>query len=212
MRAKRLFLFFAFLISACTSAARTAPQSQIVDVYSTAAAAPWLNKLYDCAAARSLTPRVVDSPFLAQIQIRIGEPDVFASPAYQIGEEEILMVVNRESPIQSLTLAEAQALFAEQGRPSVQVWVYASGEDVQKVFDQFVMSGRSVTSSARLAVNPQQMSDILSAEKNAIGILPRHWKVGTVRDVFSAAAVPVLALIKPEPNEVIMGLITCLQK
>ena len=43
----------------------------------------------------------------------------------------------------------------------MQVWVYSSEDDVQEVFDQFVMAGLSVTSSARVAATPQQMSDTL---------------------------------------------------
>jgi hypothetical protein len=93
----------------------------------------------------------------------------------------------------------------------VQVWVYSSGEDVQEVFDRVVMDGRSVISSARIAVTPQQMSDTLVNELNAVGILPRHWKVGDTREVFSVAIVPVLAITNAEPQGVIQGLIACLQ-
>jgi hypothetical protein len=83
---------------------------------------------------------------------------------------------------------------------------------VQVVFDQFVMEGRSVTPSARLAVNPQQMSDTVVNETDVVGILPRHWKAGAVRDVHLVATVPVLALTKSEPQGAVKELIACLQK
>ena len=111
-----------------------------------------------------------------------------------------------------MTLEEARALVTRAADPSVQVWVYASDEDVQVVFDQFVMEGRSVTPAARLAVNPQQMSDILVKEANAVGILPRQWKVGDVRDVYLVATVPVLAIVQNEAEGVIKELLACLQK
>jgi hypothetical protein len=69
-----------------------------------------------------------------------------------------------------------------------------------------------VTSSARIAVHPQQMSDTLVNEVNTVGVLPRHWKAGDSRDVFTAAKVPVLAITSSEPQGVIQGLISCLQK
>ena len=81
----------------------------------------------------------MDDSSVADIILRVGEPEFLASPAYQIDTEEILIVTHRQSPVQNLTLEEARALFAGQGDPSVQVWVYASEEDVQEVFDQFVM-------------------------------------------------------------------------
>jgi hypothetical protein len=94
----------------------------------------------------------------------------------------------------------------------VQVWIYASEEDVQRVFDQFVMEGRSVTPWARVALNPQQMSDTLANEPNVVGILPRRWKAGDVREVFTIAAVPVLAVTQSEPQGELRQLIGCLQK
>lgn len=56
------------------------------------------------------------------------------------------------------------------------------------------------------------MSDTLVNESNAVGILPRHWKAGDVRDVLSVASVPVLAITESEPQGVIQELIACLQK
>jgi len=65
---------------------------------------------------------------------------------------------------------------------------------------------------AQLAATPQQMSDTLNAEKNAVGILPRHWKAGAARDVFTVAEVPVLAVVSEQPDGAIKSLLTCLQK
>jgi hypothetical protein len=142
----------------------------------------------------------------------VGEPPFLDSPAFQIDTEELLIVTHRQSPIQNLTLEGARALFAGQGDPSVQVWVYASGEDVQEVFDQVVMAGTRVTASAQLAAHPQQMSDTLVSEPNTVGILPRHWKAGDTRDVLTVASVPVLAITNSEPQGPIKELIACLQK
>ena len=204
-----IFLLSSFLLFSCsTSTPQITPQ--IVTVYSTSAAQPWLSDLYACTSSATVISRVDDSSS-AEIVLRVGEPNILASTAYQIDTEEILIVTHRQSPVQNLTLEEARALFAGQGDTAVQVWVYASEEDVQGVFNQFVMEGRAVTSTARLAVNPQQMSDTLVNESYAIGILPRHWKAGDVREVFLVATVPVLAITQSEPEGVIKELVACLQ-
>ena len=132
--------------------------------------------------------------------------------AYQIDTEEILIVAQRQSSVQNLTLDDARALFTGLGDPSVQVWVYASDADVQRVFDQLVMKGGSVSSSVKVAVSPQQMSDTLVNQPNTVGVLPKHWKAGDSRIVFSAGTMPVLALTKSEPAGVVKNLLTCLQK
>ncbi|NOT04838.1 MAG: hypothetical protein HOP27_09605 [Anaerolineales bacterium] len=210
MKQVSIFLLSSFLLISCAPATQTS-QTEIVTVYATSAAQPWLTELYACADDSSVTINLTaDEP---DITLRVGEPGIIVSPIYQIDEEEILIVTNRESPVQNLTLTEAQDLFAL-GDPTglAQVWVYSSDADVQIMFDQLVMKGRSVTSLAGLATNPQQMSDLLNAEKDAVGILPKHWKAGTVREVFSAGIVPVLAITKEEPQEAVKELISCLQK
>lgn len=205
-----LLLLFSFLFYSCSPATPLATP-QVVTVYSTSAAQLWLPQFYECAGSSVVMSRV-DDPSTADIVLRIGEPPFLDSPAYQIDKEEILIVTHPQSPLQNLTLEEARTLFAGQGGSSVQVWVYASGEDVQEVFDQVVMVGRTVTPSARLAVNPQQMSDVLVNESNAVGILPRRWKAGDAREVFSVATVPVLAITDSQPEGMIQQLLACLQK
>jgi hypothetical protein len=198
------------LICSCSTETPQTPL-EVVSVYSTSAATPWLTDLYACAESVATISRA-DDPTAADISLRVGEPEYLTSFAYQIDEEELLIVTHRQSPVQNLTLEEAQNLFAGLGDPSVQVWVYASEEDVFEVFDQFVMKGRSVSSSALVAVNPQQMSDVLNAESNTVGILPQHWKAGNAREVYSAAKVPVLAITQSEPQGAVNQLIGCLQK
>ena len=208
---KKQFFFLvlsSFIVVSCAPATQTS-QTQVVSVYATAAAQPWLTEIYTCTDNSSVILNLAaDDP---DILLRVGEPEIIISPVYQIDEEEILIVTNRESPVQNLTLAQAQDLFA-QGSDSAQVWVYASDADVQIVFDQLVMKGRSVTSFAGLATSPQQMSDRINAEKDAVGILPKHWMAGNVREVFSAGTVPVLAITNEEPQGTVKDLISCLQK
>ena len=208
---KKQFFFLvlsSFIVVSCVPATQIS-QTQVISVYSTSAAQPWLTELYTCADNSSVSLNLTaDEP---DITLRVGEPEIIISPVYQIDEEEILIVTNRESSVQNLTLSEAQELFA-QGDDSAKVWVYASDADVQIVFDQLVMKGRSVTSFAGLATSPQQMSDRINAEKDAVGILPKHWMAGNVREVFSAGTAPVLAITKEEPQGAVKDLIACLQK
>jgi hypothetical protein len=212
MKIQRLLCLFPFLffLAACAPPA-TAATPEVVTVYSTFAAESWLYELYDCAGTSPVLSRVDDAS-TADIELRVGEPKALSTFAYQIDTEEILVVTHRQSPVQNLTVEDARVLFSGQGDPSMQVWVYASEEDVQGVFDQFVMEGRNVSSSAMVAANPQQMSDTLVNEPNTVGILPKHWKVGDSRFVYTIPNIPVLAITQNEPQGVIKDLIACLQK
>lgn len=205
-----VWAFCLLLVSSCATSTPPATP-EVVTVYSTAAAEPWLSELYACAEGSTVLERV-DDPAAAQIALRVGEPAILSSFAYQVDTEELLIVTHRQSPVQNLNLEGARTLFAGLGDPTMQVWVYASDADVQEVFDQVVMEGRVVSLSARIAANPQHMSDTLVNEANTIGILPRHWKVGDSREVFSAGTVPVLVLTGEEPQGLVKDLIGCLQK
>jgi hypothetical protein len=202
--------FILLLSSFIFSCAPVSPStSQIVDVYATASATPFLAELYACADASSVTLNLTsDSP---DISLHLGQPDGWAGSAFQVGVEDILIVASLPSPLPALTLDSARTIFAGLN-PSVQVWAYAPAEETQKVFEQAVMNGRNVTSFARLAASPLQMVEALTADPNAVGLLPRRWMTDGLRELFTAASVPVLALTPSKPEGLIHDLIACMQK
>jgi len=201
----------ALFMVACASTETSPSEPQIINVYASASTRPWTTEIYACTPVGAVV-RVVNDPTSADISLRLGEPEFLSGYIYQIDSEEILVVTHRQSPVQNLTMGEVRELFSGQGDPSVQVWVYASGEDVQRVFEQAVMEGRSATSLARLATSPQHMSDVLVNEINSAGILPYHWKMGDVRDVFTISDIPVLAILTSEPQSATQEVLSCLQK
>jgi len=185
-------------------------ETQVVNIYSSPAAQPWLADVYACVP-QGTSLKVADTPALADLSLHLGDSGLWQGPAFQIGAEDILIITDEQSPIQDLTLEDARALFAGVTDPSIEVWVYASQEDIQITFEQEVMAGRPVTSLARLAVSPRHMSDSMLNTPTAIGILPRRWKTGDVRDVYTIPDVPVLALIKDESQQAVRQLLDCLQ-
>lgn len=215
------------LLVLLTSCSPTPPAAipEAITVQYTAAAQPWLKDLYDCAGVNTVIAELRAANYLEfnhnTMSIRIGEPVFLTAPAYQIGSEEIVTVVNPQNQIGDLAAENVRSIFSgritrwdELGgkKAPVQVWVFASGEDLQQVFDAQVMGRMPVTSHARLAASPQEMINAIAADSNAIGILTRRWMESNVREVFTSASVPVLALTSSEPQGTIQALISCLQK
>ncbi|HNH03777.1 MAG TPA: hypothetical protein PLF18_03470 [Anaerolineales bacterium] len=206
------FLILIFLLASCTPPAKTTTQPQIVTAYSTSAANPWLVDLFSCAESLNTAINIsADSP---NILLRVGEPEPLVSPAYQVGKDELLVIVHQDSPLQDLTLEEVQSLFSAQENSTTQVWVYASDADMQVLFEQAVMEGRIVTSFAKVAVDSQRMLEAVESESNSVGFILR----GSVnsgqayREVYSAGDVPVLALTQVEASGIIRDLISCISK
>jgi len=206
------FLLAVFLLLTACAPVTPSITPQVVKIYTTAAAQPWLTEASNCAAGSSLILSNVLDPAQADIILRVGEPDKLTGTAFQIDREDLLVMTHHESPLQNLSADEARALFAGPGQADVQVWVFGPGEDLQQVFAREIMHGAPVSSLARLAVSPQQMSDAVNAEKNAVGILGRRWKTGTAREVFSLPDLPVLAITSAEPQGAVKEILACLQK
>lgn len=208
------FLAVVLFLAACASAPTDLPAQAappVVSVYASPAAEPWLEEVYACGVETSIVIRLSASESVADIRLRLGEPETLNTPAYQIGTEDILVVTHRESPVQNLTADEARALIS-QGQENVEIWVFASSASAQEIFEREVMLAVKIHPLARLALHPQQMSDTLSNEKNAVGILPRRWKAGTTREVFALTGIPVLAITSGEPQGAVRELIACLQQ
>jgi hypothetical protein len=218
-----LFLPALLFLSACGPASPTPVPASLTVEYSFATAS-WLADLYTCAGTTDLVAeqRAADAfDPQADLTLRLGVPAGLNTPAYQVGNEDLLVVVNKVTPVVSLTVEQAAGLFSgritdwsgiDPGKTGkVQPWVFASGEDVEQLFEQAVLGGSPVSSQARLASTPDEMSRAVAADPNAIGLLPRHWKAGNVTAVLTAAAFPILALTPAQPAAGVAALVTCLQ-
>jgi len=218
-----LLLLTLFLLASCSPTTPIAVPESITIQYS-AAAQPWLSAVFDCAEktpifADQRAVQYFDPP--VDIAIRLGEPEQLRTPAFEIGIEEIVVIVHPQNPVTEIGVTEVRELFtgrirkwSQLGGPdaSVRVWLYASSEDIQQIFEAAVMQGGTVTSLAQLATNPDEVYQAIADDVNAIGILPRSWKAENVQEVYVAATVPVLAIIPSEEQGVTADLLACLQE
>jgi hypothetical protein len=204
-------------LGACVGAP---PQATVgvVDIFATSAAYPWLAAAFDCGPPS--TRLRVSTPDVAEITLRLGAPDGLALPAFQIGLDDLLVVVQPQAGVGTLSSDEAIAIFSGEitnwkdlggSDLAVQVWTFSPTEDVQLVFDRAVMHGRPVSSRARLAVTAQAMSDSVGAVSGSVGLLPRRWKTGNTREALVVSSVPVLAIVRADPQGSVRQLIGCLQ-
>jgi len=212
-------IFLLCLVLASCSPAVPQVTPRLLSIYVSSAAYPRVSELYKCAPP-SIVIGLAD-PATAKLSMRLGEPAPLASPAYQVGTEDILVVTHSQVGVGPLALDDVQRIFSgiitnwkDVGGNDlpVQVWTYAAGEDIQQIFDRMVMSGQPVTSMARLAVSSQAMSDEVGNTPGSIGYLARRWKAGNTREVLNFATVPVLVVARTEPDTESKALIDCLQR
>ena len=224
----QIFVFIiliCLLLPSCNSAPPTVKPEQVTVQY-TAASIPWLMELNSCAGGVVVRTEQVGAEYLdpqfANMFIRIGKPAATTSFVYQIGTEDLLVIVNHKNPISKLSADQVKGLFIGQINnwkaingtdASTQVWVFPASEDIQDVFNQTILQGSPVTSAARMANSPDEMLQALGKNVNAIGIITRRLKAGNITDVFTAASsLPVLAISSSKPQGAVAHILACMQK
>ena len=214
------------LLCACAPENVSAPSTtQVMAVYGTAAAQPWLTKLYDCAAGQSAVLSKVNDPQSAAIVLRLGELQGPATSAFQVGHDTLEVWTNVQNPVTSLSAPQVRQLFSGEIRnwvsiggtdAQVNVWVYAEEDDVQQAFETTSMAGNPITSLARLATSPNEMEQAIADDKDAIGILSgglaSSSPVAGGHSVYTSGSVPVLAITPAEPQGTVKDLLGCMQK
>jgi hypothetical protein len=222
----RSTLFGAILLTASCTPVQSSPTPETFRVQYSHAAKPWLATLTNCAGTSVLTAeaRAADyqDPQSVNMVMRVGQPDNLTNPAWQIGTDDLLVIVNPQNPIASLTERQVRALFTGKIQnwkdinginSPVQVWVFQESEDIQQIFENVVLAGDPVTSLARLANDPQDMSQAISKDTAAIGIITRRSKTETTLEVCTGVSnLPVLAITQAEPQGISAQILACMQK
>jgi hypothetical protein len=212
-------LMLAWIITGCTAAATPTP-TPLIPVHASSATQPWLMDMYPCAEKYGVALEMVD-PAAADITLGLGDSVDLSTPAYQLGNDEILIVTQPQTGVGSLTIDQVRAIYSGQytnwnevggSNLSIEVWTFASGEDIRQIFDQEVLKGLQVLPSARVAVSAQQMSDNVGTNPGAIGFLPRRWKAGNTHETLLLTTTQVMAYTKSEPKDNLEKVLACLQK
>lgn len=223
------------LLTACQPS--VIPQAQatprILVVAVTPALQPLNSVFQDCAAAQGNTGLVaVDTPAQAldlnktPLALRWGAPASASDYAAVLGEEEFVVVVNPQNPLQQITLAELKAIYTGAQRawkgPStpaeVHPWALPGGDDVEAIFDAAILDAPAAPRVTFTAPDPAAMRASIAKDAAAIGFLPRRWLDTTVKFLPIAGIdparlhQPILATSKSEPGGLEKSWLICIQE
>jgi phosphate transport system substrate-binding protein len=121
-----------------------------------------------------------------------------------VGQRGVAVIVHPDNPVQNLTLAQLQAVFA--GR--IDNWSALGGEDIpltvvapyeasadSALMQQLVLGNSRLTRTARLAATGRGMIDMVSAEVGAVGFISTAYLAETVRAVAVEGVLPTPAAL-----------------
>lgn len=231
MRPALLCLLGLLAVFAACAPPPAAITPQIVTIHYAFSARPWLAEMYDCAdelpglaLQAEERPASFLDPLAADLILRLGAPPRLDTLAYALGEEELVIVVHDDNPVERLTLEQAAGLFGGRIRnwkevggldSAVRVWAFNQGEDVQQALQAALPGGGRITTSARLAQSIEEMAAAVSSDPAAIGFLPAQMAGGRARPVRlegqDGLRLPALLIVGKEPQGSLRELIACVQ-
>lgn len=152
-----------------------------------------------------------------------ADPGIFVAI---VGQEELVMIVSHQNPLQTIQINDLQAIYTgtkrtwpgNQPTGEVQPWTYPDGEDTSEVFDHVILNGTAPRKYTYLAPDPSAMQEAVSANQNAIGYLPRRWLTDQVKEIqiqglsFENLSKPILVMSQAEPSSIQTDWILCLEE
>lgn len=189
-----------------------------------------------------LVPGSQMQPSEGAVLLRWGEPPELADYSAQLAENHLVMIVNPENPLTSLTpalfrqIAEGKisnwnAVFqqcpdcfesqpsGELGNLSPVLNFYQAGEEVQDMFERQIMDGAPVArAAAALIPSSLSMKQAVTQETAAIGYIPSGAVDSSVKAITlsgleeSRLTMPILAITNSEPQGVARGWLLCVQQ
>lgn len=233
-----LFIVIAtLLLGACTQLATQPPPPtpQVLEVAVTPAMRSWEASLRACAATLPELRLLVEETPASRldlevgISIRLGTPDTSAPYfAAQIGEDQIVVVVHPDNPIQTLTGDALRSLYTGQTTTwdslvpgftqPVQVWDYPAQNELHSIFLLSLWKTNPPLILAYQAPDPAAMLEAIAENPGAVGYLPSSWLkdspvslVPVDSAVKEALRQPVLLLSAQPPQGLARSLLGCLQ-
>ncbi len=229
LAAGAIVLGLSFIVSPLPVASSTAYEPHVISVQSTATVV-WLGEEmnscaqsipnfsieYSQATASNLDPDKA-------VTLRWGEPDNLTGNSYQVGTDQLCIIVNPDNSTQNFSLDQVQAIYRGSqntwlgSADPINVWSFPQGEDVEQVFSQIVVPFEQLTSLTNLAPNPISMLNAVANDPQAIGMIPWSWVNDSVKVLpiiglsTETLTRPVLAISSVQPQGDLYEWLSCLQ-
>lgn len=219
----------AILLAACATptplTAPSIPTPQTIRIQYPPDLRPLLPALSICLQDYpQLAPQMAERPpsqlALSQADLTLWRGEAQTGFALPLGYDDLQIVVSSQSTLREQTPFQVAALYRGQAPPegpsdptSPQVWIYPPGDPIRQVFESALLDGAPVTTQAHLAPHPEAMVQAISADPQAIGLLPGLWMTDTLR-ALDVPLPPQVILLRSEaePQGTLRNLAACWQK
>ena len=164
------------------------------------------------------------------ITLRWGASPDPGGYAAQIGEEELVLVVHPDNPVESLSLSALKTIFSGsltawdwdylgQAPADLSVYAYPPSSDAQGILSStLLLPQQALPREIVVTPGPAEMRAAVAADPGGLGFLPRRWVDPSVKIVPIAGlppgswVQPILALSAVEPKGPAREWLLCVQQ
>ena len=240
-KAKRIaWLILMMELTACTSVLPTLPPAPAETIIQHTPALRYLEAdIQACSLKNSPLPVLVNEYTIdkmnaqsADISLMIGDPIEASIPAFQLGQDELVAIVNPRNNISSLSLTSLQGIMQnffttwDQIDPNtgkeipgdIEVLLYPPKDELQRMIITRLNGGKPVGLRTSTLDDPEGIRAIVSGHLGAIGFIPKAYLTDTVKVVAINDISPenlsmtIIAQTRGQPGGLQTTMIDCLQQ
>lgn len=240
-KAKRIaWSIILMVVTACTSPLPTLPPAPAETIIQLIPALRYLEAdIQTCSLKNSPLPVLVNEYTIdkmnaqsADISLMIGDPIDSSIPAFQLGQDELVVIVNPLNSITSLSLTSLQGIMQnfftrwEQIDPNsgkeipgdIEVLLYPPKDELQRMIITLLNGGKPVGIRTSTLDDPEGIRNTVSDHPGAIGFIPKAYLTDTVRVMeindYSREnlTMNIIAQTRGQPGSLQTTMIDCLQK
>jgi hypothetical protein len=238
---KRMFgwILITLVDAACTLVLPTLPLAHAKMIIQHTPALHYIeNQIQACSLANSPLPVLVNEyPITrmnaqsADITLVYEKPVDPNLPAYRLGEDQLVVIVNPQNKISSIPLDILHGIFQgfitrwDAVDPSItdnitgviEIWGYKPSDELQIIIENRLNEAKHLNIQINIADIPETIKEMVAKNPGSIGVIPRAYLTDEVKVVKidglpeQDLSLPVIAQTRGQPGENLTIILSCLQ-
>jgi hypothetical protein len=238
---KRMFgwILITLVAAACTPVLPTFPPAPAETIIQHTPALRYIeNQIQACSLANSPLPVLVNEYPITRMNAQSADITLVYEnpidpnlPAYQLGEDQLVVIVNPLNKVSTIPLITLQGIFLgfmtrwEDVDPSItdnitgviEIWGYKPSDELQIIIENRLNDGKPMNNQTNIADFPEMVKQMVAKNPGSIGVITRAYITDDVKVVAidglpeKDLSLPIIAQTRGQPGESQTSILSCLQ-
>jgi hypothetical protein len=233
------WLMIALAITGCTPVLPTLPPAPAETIIQHTPALRFIeSQIQACSLSNSPLPVLVNEYPITRMNVQSADITLVYEnpidpnlPAYQLGEDQLVVIINPQNRISSIPLITLHGILqgfitswnavdpsiTQEISGMIEIWGYQESDELQKITETRLNDGKESNFQTNLADYPMMIMDMVAKNPAAIGVITRAYLTDDVKAVRidglpeQDLTLPIVAQTRGQPGENQMMILSCLQ-